>query len=195
MPGDGYDRDREDVAPHDRGRIFEVGAYEYFGDHAAGYADKSKTYELGTERIQFDKVKEIGDGTAHTIEDKSGIVGGKKDEKQLRVVRGLIENGTVSHHLLRTVEGEKMSPAARELVDGLVRDYPDKFTHQVISRSDAREVFARGLSRQPGEQLEVDGVRSMALEERACSKEREKERTQQRVRDWHAKEVQEKRIA
>lgn len=191
MP-DGYDNDRARKDSNERGRIFENGAYEYFRDHESGYIQGSKKYQVGKDRIKFDKVKEV-DGIAYTIEDKSGGVGGRKDETQLRAVRGLIENGQVAHHLLRTVEGEKMSPAARELIDGLARDFPDKFTHQLISRSDAREIFARGLSVEPGEQLEMQGVRSLAVEQRARSKDREKERTQQRVRDWEAAREREAR--
>ena len=192
MPGDGYDSDRERFDPNTRGRIFENGTYEYFRDRDTGYVQGSKIYEVGQDRIKFDKVKEI-DGVALTIEDKSGRVGGRKDETQLRAVRGLIERGEVAHHLLRTVQGEKMSPAAQELIDNLTRDFPEKFSHQVIARSDAREIFARGLGTEPGQQLEVHGVKSLAVEQRARSKAREKERTQQKVRDWEAAQKKEAR--
>ncbi|MFJ1461367.1 hypothetical protein [Nocardia sp. N2S4-5] len=57
-----------------------------------------------------------------------------------RIVRELIDRGDINHHTLRTVAGEEISRPARELIDGLLRDYPDKFTHQVDSRDDAREI-------------------------------------------------------
>lgn len=174
MPGDGYYNDRKPFDNNERGRIFENGSDRFFRDREKGYVHHSRIYEHGDDKIQFDKVKE-DQGKICTIEEKSGRIGAEKDVKQLEVVRALIEKGEVHHHLLRSVDGEKISPRAQELIDGLIRDHSDKFTHQVISREDAREIWARGLEREPAPQLELPGVGEQAR----LQKERQREARQQ----------------
>ncbi|WP_330249664.1 hypothetical protein OG874_25505 [Nocardia sp. NBC_00565] len=183
MPGDGYDNDRKPFDNNERGRIFENGSDRFFRDRENGYVHHSRIYEHGKDRIQFDKVKEDR-GQTYSIEDKSGRIGGEKDVKQLEVVRALIEKGEVHHHLLRSVDGETISKPAKELIDGLVRDYPDNFTHQIISREDAREIWSRGLEREPAPQLELPGVGEQARQQKERQREArqlEKER-QERTR-------------
>ncbi|MGV9540487.1 hypothetical protein ACWDSF_04085 [Nocardia beijingensis] len=88
--GDGYSRDRDDFEPHERGRIFENGTDKFFRDRENGYARGSRKYEFRDrngriERIQFDKIKNEHDRSrAASIEEKSGRIDGRKDEKQLR---------------------------------------------------------------------------------------------------------------
>ncbi|MCP2276932.1 hypothetical protein [Nocardia amikacinitolerans] len=165
MP-DGYDKDRGPYDSNERGRIFESGTDRFYRDRERGYVYQSRIYEAGDEKIRFDKAKDDC-GKVSTIEDKSGRIGGKKDEKQLRVLRVLLERGEVHQHLLRSVEGEYISKEARELIDGLSRDFPNQFTHQLISRADAREIWARGLHLERGQQLELPGVREKAREQAA----------------------------
>lgn len=172
---DGYDRDRGPYDSNERGRIFENGTDRFFRDRENGYIHQSRTYEAGDEKIRFDKEKEA-EGLTSTIEEKSGRIGGKKDEKQLRVLRALLERGEVHQHLLRSVEGEHISKEARELIDNLARDYPDRFTHQIISRSDAREIWARGMQLERGQQLELPGIGEKAREQRTQQKAQAKER-------------------
>ncbi|MEV0295633.1 hypothetical protein [Nocardia sp. NPDC050710] len=165
MP-DGYDKDR---APFDdnntRGRIFERGANEYFGDHEKGYLRHTGLFKDQGRSIQFDKVRTDSQGRVYSIEEKSGRIDGPKDDKQLKVVRSLIEKGVIQGHVLRSVEGEYVSKAAQKLIDGLNRDFPDRFTHQIISRDDARQIWALGIQREPGQQLEITGVREQARQQ------------------------------
>ncbi|WP_280352869.1 hypothetical protein [Nocardia abscessus] len=91
----------------------------------------------------------------------------KKDKKQLEVVRALLDKGEIQQHVLRTVEGEYRSPEVQKLIDGLVCDFKEKFTHQVIPRHVAREIWAIGLQREAGKQLELPGVREKAGQEKA----------------------------
>ncbi|WP_405181538.1 hypothetical protein OG225_10690 [Nocardia sp. NBC_01377] len=118
MP-DGYDRDRDKFDSNQRGRIFENGTARFFRDSENGYAQESSTYRSDIGKIKFDKVKQR-DGLTYTIEEKSGRIEGQKDRRQLEVVRELIESGKVHKHILRSVEGESISPDIRELVIGLV---------------------------------------------------------------------------
>ncbi|MFI6958692.1 hypothetical protein ACIBJI_35155 [Nocardia sp. NPDC050408] len=194
MPGDGYSSDRKGFDSNQRGRIFENGSDRFFRDRENGYTHQSRTYRDGKDSIKFDKVRKDELGRTSTIEEKSGRIGGDKDETQLKVVRALIEKGEVQHHLLRSVEGEAISPRAKELIDGLVRDHGDKFTHQIISREDAREVWARGLEREPTPQLELPGVGEQARlqkerqrEARDLAKERQ-ERTRIAEREQRARD-------
>ncbi|WP_405176961.1 hypothetical protein OG225_21120 [Nocardia sp. NBC_01377] len=60
-----------------------------------------------------------------------------------------------------------MSPEIRKLIDALARDFPARFTHHVISRADAREIWARGLNLERGQQLELPQVRQLAREHKA----------------------------
>ncbi|WP_280370249.1 hypothetical protein [Nocardia wallacei] len=161
--GDGYDKDRENIPSHERGRIFENGCDRYYKDREHGYMRDSRVYEGRDGRMKVDKINiQLG----RTIEEKSGEVKSRKDETQLKVVRELIDRGDINHHTLRTVAGEEISRPARELIGGLLRDYPDKFTHQVVSRDDAREIWARGLQREPGQQLEIPEVGQKARQQR-----------------------------
>jgi hypothetical protein len=168
MPGDGYDSDRRGFDSNERGRIFENGADRLFRDRENGYAIHSRIYEAGKDRIQFDKIKVDRDRT-YTIEEKSGRIRGEKDDKQLRAVRELLQENGKHQHILRSVEGEPISKEAQELIGGLIRDFPDQFTHQIIARADAREIWARGLvmERGKGQQLELPGIREKARLEKA----------------------------
>ncbi|MEU2104413.1 MULTISPECIES: hypothetical protein [unclassified Nocardia] len=163
MPGDGYDSDRRGFDSNERGRIFENGCDRFFRDRANGYAVHSRTYEAGKDRIQFDKIKLDRDRT-FTIEEKSGVIRSDKDLKQLRAVRELLREDEKHQHILRSVAGESISKEAQELIAGLIQDFPDQFTHQIIARADAREIWARGLEveRGKGQQLELPGVREKA---------------------------------
>jgi len=183
---DGYSRDRDDFEPHERGRIFENGTDKFFRDRENGYTRESRKYEFRDpngriERIQFDKTRNEHDRSrADSIEEKSGRIEGRKDEKQLRGIRELLERGEINHHTLRSVDGESISKECRELIDGLRRDYPERFTHQVITREDARKIWARGLEMELAPQLELPGVGEQARQQ----KERQREtRQQERARD------------
>ncbi|MBF6336030.1 hypothetical protein IU450_09040 [Nocardia abscessus] len=165
MP-DGYDRDRHNYDNNTRGRIFENGTYRYFRDRENGYVQQSKKFRAAGVSIRFDKIKDVR-GLIYTIEEKSGRMDSPKDEKQLEVVRALLDKGEIQQHVLRTVEGEYRSPEVQKLIDGLVRDFKEKFTHQVIPRHVAREIWAIGLQRETGKQLELPGVREKAGQEKA----------------------------
>ncbi|MBF6330875.1 hypothetical protein [Nocardia transvalensis] len=177
MP-DGYDSDRHDYDPNQRGRIFENGIERYFRDRQRGYVQQSRIYETTQGRIRFDHAKEDR-GRTFTIEDKSGRIEGRKDEKQLKAVRELIEKGLIQGHVLRSVEGETVSKEAQRLIDGLKRDFPDKFTHQVITRDEARQVWALGLEMERGQQLELPGVGELARQaaEKQLAQQKQKDLT------------------
>ncbi|MCP2319576.1 hypothetical protein APR12_004945 [Nocardia amikacinitolerans] len=165
MP-DGYYKDRDDFENNIRGRVFENGCDRHFRDRENGYVRQSRLYVAeGVGKTRLDKEKNDR-GVVHTIEEKSGRIEGKKDETQLKVIYALLEKGEVQQHLLRSVESEKISERAQELIDKLARDFPDRFTHQVISRSVAREIWALGLQLERGQQLELPGVGEKAREQR-----------------------------
>ncbi|MGY5277127.1 hypothetical protein [Nocardia gipuzkoensis] len=162
-----YDRDRHNYNNNERGRIFENGAAQYFRDRENGYVQQSRIFRVPkVGNVRFDKIRDDR-GLIFTIEEKSGRVESKKDKKQLEVVRALLEKGDIQQHVLRTVEGEYRSPEVQKLIDGLVRDFKEKFTHQVIPRHVAREIWAIGLQRETGKQLELPGVREKAGQEKA----------------------------
>ncbi|QIS08205.1 hypothetical protein [Nocardia arthritidis] len=175
MP-DGYDRDRDRIADNNiRGRVFENGTYLYFRDRENGYEQQSRVYETPEGRIQFDKVK-ADQGRTFSIEDKSGRMEGRKDEKQLRALRVILETDKKHQHMLRSVEGEYVSKECQRLIDGLKKDFKDRFTHKEISRTEARTIWALGVdlerSKQitppgQGKQLELPGVGEKAREQKA----------------------------
>ncbi|MGK8485196.1 hypothetical protein [Nocardia asiatica] len=181
---DEYYRDRGQVPNHDRGRIFENGCDRFFHDRENGYVQQSRIYETREGRVQFDHIKEDRDHL-FTIEDKSGRVGGKKDERQLRALRELLQANDKHQHMLRSVEGEYLSREAQELITGLKRDFPDQFTHRLISRSEARTIWALGVdlerSRQVespdrAKQLELPGVAEKARAEKALELQKRREK-------------------
>ncbi|WP_082392708.1 hypothetical protein [Nocardia arizonensis] len=163
---DEYDKDRHNIDNNTRGRVFENGAYKFFRDGENGYNRQSRKFVAVGQRIRFDKIKDDR-GRIYTIEEKSGRIEGQKDEKQLTVVRALLENGEVEQHTLRSVENEEISDETRKLIDALKRDFPDRFVHQVISRTDAHEIWVRGFQLEEGEQLEIPEVGRTARLQRA----------------------------
>ncbi|MFI9636783.1 hypothetical protein ACIHAX_29225 [Nocardia sp. NPDC051929] len=166
-----YDRDRHDYDNNTRGRIFENGAAQYFRDRENGYVQQSQIFRVpNVGNVRFDKIKEDR-GLIYTIEEKSGRIDSKKDKKQLEVVRALLDKGVIQQHVLRTVEGEYRSPEVQKLIDGLVRDFKEKFTHQVIPRHVAREIWAIGLQRETGKQLELPGVGEKARQQKEQQRE------------------------
>ncbi|WP_280301208.1 hypothetical protein [Nocardia abscessus] len=172
---DGYDNDREKYKAHERGRIFENGTYRYFRDRENGYVQQSRIFKTIEGGIRFDKIKE-DQGQTLSIEDKSGRIDGDKDLNQLRVLRALLEKNENHRHLLRSVEGECRSQEAQKLIDGLKRDFKDRFTHLEISREVAREIWAQGLQRETGQQIELPGVRDRAREGKAQALQNRREK-------------------
>ncbi|WP_194836089.1 hypothetical protein [Nocardia sp. XZ_19_369] len=156
LSGDGYDSERRGFDSNERGRIFETGTDRHFRDRENGYVPDPRKYEHGPDKIQFDKIK-VENGQISTVEDKSGRIGGPKDEKQLEVVYELIKKGEINHHTLRSVEREVVSERCQQLIDKIREEFPNKFTHLQISRSDAREIWARGLELERRKQLEKEG--------------------------------------
>ncbi|MET9285337.1 hypothetical protein [Nocardia beijingensis] len=162
-----YDKDRHNYDNNTRGRIFENGSDEYFRDRENGYVQQSQIFRVpSVGNVRFDKIKNER-GLIYTIEEKSGRMESKKDKKQLEVVRALLDRGEIQQHVLRSVEGEYRSPEVQKLIDGLLRDFTDKFTHQVIPRHIAREIWARGLQLERGKQLELPGVGEKARQQKA----------------------------
>ncbi|WP_433598815.1 hypothetical protein ACQPXH_24365 [Nocardia sp. CA-135953] len=201
---DGYYKDRDNIDNNTRGRIFENGAESFFRDRDNGYVQQSRGYETDSGRTEFDKIRER-DGETHTIEEKSGRVDSKKDVKQLEVVRDILGEDENHNHILRTVEGEFISKDVQVLIRELEERFPDQFTHQIIARDDAREIWARGLEREPAPQLELPGVGEQArlqkqrqrdarqLEKERQERERAEKPTQSRAverepADAHARE-------
>ncbi|MEU7143289.1 hypothetical protein ABZ942_27860 [Nocardia sp. NPDC046473] len=174
---DGYDRDRDGFDSNQRGRIFENGSYEYFRDRKYGYVQQSEKFRAAGVKIRFDKLSKDS-GRVRSIEEKSGQMKGPKDEKQLEVVYELIRTGKIDHHTLRTVERELISDRCLELIDKIRRDFPDKFTHLEISRTEAREIWAKGLAieRGLGQQLELDQVREKARDGKVKALENRREK-------------------
>lgn len=172
MPGDGYDRDRDNIDNNKRGRTFENGCDRVFHDTENGYIQQSRKFKTDSGKTVFDKIRE-DDGDTGTIEEKSGRVAGDKDVRQLGIVRDILDQNEKHKHILRTVEGETISKECRELIDGLTRDFPDRFTHHIISREIACEIWARGLELElePVPQLELPGVGEQAR----TQKERQRE--------------------
>lgn len=165
---DEYDRDRDRVPNHERGRIFENGIDRFFRDRENGYVPGSRICETTKGRIRVDHSKEVGART-FTIEDKSGQIGGQKDRKQLEAMREILKENPNHQHMLRSVEGETVEKDLQKLIDGLIRDFPGQFQHKIISRSDAREIWVLGLAmeRGKGKQLEFPGMRERARQGKA----------------------------
>ncbi|WP_454197802.1 hypothetical protein [Nocardia sp. Marseille-Q1738] len=165
---DEYDRDRDKFPNHERGRIFENGIDRFFRDRENGYVPGSRVYETTKGRIRVDHSKQVGART-FTIEDKSGRIEGQKDKKQLEAMREILKENPNHQHILRSVEGETVAKDLQKLIDGLIRDFPNQFQHNVISRADAREIWARGLALERGkaQQLELPGIREKARQEKA----------------------------
>ncbi|WP_040798056.1 hypothetical protein [Nocardia higoensis] len=196
---DGYDRDRSRADNNTRGRVFENGADLFFRDSAQGYVKQSRILNTHAGAVRFDKFREA-DGRIWSIEEKSGRLEGKKDEKQLHALRILLQNNGNHHHVLRSVEGEHVSKEVRDLIEGIQRDFPSQFTHRVVSRAEAREIWALGRELERGQQLELPGVGRLAREqvqerkdpgrERAFMKAIETGKDLARQRDRHRDQVQ-----
>lgn len=177
MPRDGYDDDRHGFDSNTRGRVFENGTDRYFPQNERNGYERGREImtSLGPRRI--DKSKPGKDGRLLSVEDKSGRVDSKHDARELAKDRELMERNIIGHHTIRTVQGEKMSKEVRELIDGMKRDFPDRFTHQVITREQAREIWALGLQR------EKDARQLALMSEQALHRRQRAAERLQRMRD------------
>ncbi|MBB5912591.1 hypothetical protein BJY24_001458 [Nocardia transvalensis] len=171
MPGDSYDDIRHGHDSNTRGRIFENGTEKYFRDRENGYVKQPRSYSTPFGSRKFDKAKNEGRDRTDSLEDKSGRVEGKKDENQLRKDYYLLQKGIIHSHRLRTVEGEKISKKTQELIDKLSRDFPDRFTHQIISRDQAAQIYAMGQEREKdSRQLELVNAQALRRRQRAAER-------------------------
>ncbi|WP_433662467.1 hypothetical protein ACQPW1_10125 [Nocardia sp. CA-128927] len=195
---DGYDRDRDDFNNNARGRIWENGTDRFYRDRENGYTKPPQSREHWTPEgfRRYDKEKLNEKGQILAVEDKSGSMTGENDRRELEKDRFLLERGIIEHLLVRSVQGESVSKECRELLTGLKRDFPDKFTHLEISRSDAREVWAKGLAieRGKGQQLELSGVREKAREGKAQALEKRREKIAEIAKARERKERAQQRL-
>ncbi|MFI6043833.1 hypothetical protein ACIA8C_19550 [Nocardia sp. NPDC051321] len=194
---DEYDKDRDGFDNNQRGRIFEKGSDRFFRDRENGYVSGSRLYRVeGVGKIRFDKVRD-DQGKVSSVEEKSGVIGGDKDENQLKAIYKLLETGQIQEHVLRSVEGERVSSKAQMLIDRLKEKFPDRFTHLEIARADAREIWTLGLAteRGKGQQLEIVGVREKAREAKAKALENRREKIAEIVKVRDRKERARERLA
>ncbi|MBF6131141.1 hypothetical protein [Nocardia brasiliensis] len=179
MSGDGYDSDRNGFTNNERGRIWEYGTDRFYRDRENGYVKPPQSREHWTPEgyRRYDKENVNEKGQIRAVEDKSGSITGENDRRELEKDYFLLDRGLIDHLLLRTVAGEAVSKECRDLIDKLQRDFPAKFTHLEISRSEAREIWSKGLAveRGKGQQLEISGVREKAREAKAKALENRRE--------------------
>ena len=183
MP-DGYDRIRRDFDSNARGRIFENGTDRYFRDRENHYVQQPKEYRTPYGDRRFDKARVDKSGRVHAVEDKSGRIEGRKDEKQLEKDRWLLERGVIESLRIRSVEGEQVSKTARELIEGLVRDFPGRVTNHVISRNQAQRIFELGREREKdARQLPLIDEHSLRRRQRAAERLQQVRDAAQRLRE------------
>ncbi|NKY86812.1 hypothetical protein [Nocardia veterana] len=188
MP-DGYDEIRREYDSNARGRIFENGTDRNYRDRENGYVQQPKEYRTPHGDRRFDKARVDKSGRVHAIEDKSGRVGGRKDEQQFKKDRWLLERGVIDTYRVRTVEGEPMSKEARELLEGLCRDFPGRVTHQVISRSQAERIFALGREREKdARQQELMSKQDVLRRQRAAERLKKVREAAERLRERERKQ-------
>ena len=185
---------------NERGMQFHYGMAERRGEtRENGWVREHTEFGLGAEgkdSRRIDQARLINAQSREFSEYKSGRVDGDaKTLKQLDLDRELLASGRYVSGQWVTVKGGQLSKEVREKLQALERDFEGRFRHIVVSAAEAQKAVDLWKTLTRNLQIELPGVRSLALEQRAISKERERERTQQKVRDWEAareKEAREK---
>ncbi|MET8799729.1 hypothetical protein ABZV91_25455 [Nocardia sp. NPDC004568] len=179
MP-DEYDAIRKRLTRYERGLYFELGRARERGEtRDNGWVPQFEIKTSEGTRI-LDSARTDGRGT-EGVERKSGRVNERDTYFQLFKERAALESGQLTRSRWETVVGEKIPDKVRRQLEGLARDFPGRFHHEVVSRADALRAIQLGRSL-ASKQLEL--IRPYELDRADRARKRlDKIRETVRVRD------------
>ncbi|RJO69991.1 hypothetical protein D5S18_29420 [Nocardia panacis] len=107
---------------------------------------KPDSYSTSIGPRHYDKARADEHGRIHAAEDKSGKTGSRNDLRELEKDRELLRKGVIETLRVRTVAGEKMSSAYRELLTEMQQELGSRVIHQELTREQACLAFDMGLA-------------------------------------------------
>ncbi|WP_433598934.1 hypothetical protein ACQPXH_24995 [Nocardia sp. CA-135953] len=144
MP-DEYDAVRRDLSNYEKGVYFELGrAHERGETQEKGWVRQFEIRTSEGPRV-LDSARTDGRGT-RSVERKSGRVNERGAHEQLKKERAGLESQQLTHSTWETVEGEQLPDKVREDMHELSRDFPGRFHHEIVSRTDAARAIRLGQS-------------------------------------------------
>ncbi|NKY50311.1 hypothetical protein [Nocardia vermiculata] len=200
MP-DEYDAIRRGLSNYERGLYFELGRAYIRGETAdRGWVRQFKI-ETGKGSRIIDSARTEGLGI-RAVERKSGRLNEREAREQLIRERAGIDSGKIARSDWETVAGEKIPRSVSNDMHALSRDFPGKFNHQVISRTDALRAIQVGRTL-ASKQLELVRVYELDRADRARKRlqnireivrqrERARELERQRERDERRRRAKER---
>ncbi|MBF6466928.1 hypothetical protein IU427_17325 [Nocardia beijingensis] len=130
---------------YEKGLYFELGRAQIRGEtHERGWV-RQFAIRIGKSVRVLDSARTQGRG-ANGVERKSGRVNERETLRQLKTERAALQAGILTQSRWETVSGEKVPRSVLEYMREIAQEFPGRFQHEVVSRSDALRAMQLGQS-------------------------------------------------
>ncbi|WP_157170725.1 hypothetical protein [Nocardia araoensis] len=144
MP-DEYDAIRRRLTNYEKGLYFELGRAQIRGETRERGWVRQFAIRIGKSVRVLDSARTQGRG-ANGVERKSGRVNERETLRQLKTERAALQAGILTQSRWETVSGEKVPRSVLEYMREIAQEFPGRFQHEVVSRSDALRAMQLGQS-------------------------------------------------
>lgn len=144
MP-DEYDAIRRRLTNYEKGLYFELGRAQIRGETRERGWVRQFAIRIGKSVRVLDSARTQGRG-ANGVERKSGRVNERETLRQLKTERAALQAGILTQSRWETVSGEKVPRSVLEYMREIAQEFPGRFQHEVVSRSDALRAMRLGQS-------------------------------------------------
>jgi hypothetical protein len=142
---DEYDAIRRRLTNYEKGLYFELGRARIRGETRERGWVRQFAIRIGKSVRVLDSARTQGRG-ANGVERKSGRVNERETLRQLKTERAALQAGILTQSRWETVSGEKVPRSVLEYMREIAQEFPGRFQHEVISRSDALRAMQLGQS-------------------------------------------------
>jgi hypothetical protein len=130
---------------YEKGLYFELGRARIRGETSERGWVRQFAIRIGKSVRVLDSARTQGRG-ANGVERKSGRVNERETLRQLKTERAALQAGILTQSRWETVSGEKVPRSVLEYMREIAQEFPGRFQHEVISRSDALRAMQLGQS-------------------------------------------------
>ncbi|MGK8508091.1 hypothetical protein ACRS5S_08525 [Nocardia asiatica] len=130
---------------YEKGLYFELGRAQIRGETRERGWVRQFAIRIGKSVRVLDSARTQGRG-ANGVERKSGRVNERETLRQLKTERAALQAGILTQSRWETVSGEKVPRSVLEYMREIAQEFPGRFQHEVVSRSDAVRAMQIGQS-------------------------------------------------
>ncbi|WP_280475426.1 hypothetical protein [Nocardia asiatica] len=130
---------------YEKGLYFELGRAQVRGETRERGWVRQFAIRIGKSVRVLDSARTQGMG-ANGVERKSGRVNEREALRQLKTERAALQVGILTRSRWETVSGEKVPRSVLEYMREIAQEFPGRFQHEVVSRSDALRAMQIGQS-------------------------------------------------